>query len=59
MSINKKKQNREELQRIADVTGDRCIMVMFWDMFDDLSLKNQKHYIERAKRIVKDETGLI
>lgn len=51
---DKKKENRAELDRISDYIGDMYLMEMFWDMFDDLSIANQKKYIERAKRIVKE-----
>ncbi|MGG1571633.1 hypothetical protein [Fictibacillus sp. NRS-1165] len=51
-----KEKNREKLQEIADVIGDGALTEMFWDMFDDLSIKNQKHYLERAERIMKEAT---
>ena len=49
--MNKKQINREKLDEIADHIGDMYLMEMFWDMFDDLSEKNQRYYIERAERI--------
>jgi hypothetical protein len=52
------KENREKLQQIADIGGDLMLNEMLWDMFEDLSLVNQKHYIARAARIVKRETGI-
>lgn len=53
-----KEKNREELQKIADIGGDLILMEMFWDMFDGLSVTMQKTFIERAKTIIKDQTGI-
>lgn len=55
---NKKQENHDMLQQIADVGGDLMLMEMFWSMFDDLSLVKQKGYIEWAKEIVKRETNI-
>lgn len=53
-----KTKNREELERVAEYTGDLQLMAIFWSMFDDLSTANQKRYIKWAKNIVKSETGI-
>lgn len=49
--MNKKEENREELEKIAERIGDLYLMEMFWSMFDDLNVAKQKKYIEWAKRI--------
>lgn len=44
-----KSENREKLQALANVVGDMFLMEMFWDIFDDLSIKNQEKYLKRAE----------
>jgi hypothetical protein len=52
--MTNKEKNRKQLEVIAEHIGDMYLMEMFWDMFDDLSEANQKHYIKRALEIKKN-----
>lgn len=55
--MEKKERNIDRLQEIADIIGDVYLTEMFWDMFSDLSLKNQEYYISRAQKIRDEELG--
>lgn len=54
---NTKAKNRAELERIAEYTGDLALTAMFWSMFEDLSLKQQKTYLKWAWEIKESECG--